>query len=746
MTDQIDIAPEAISDTLTQAAATDDMQRQFALTRLASAMIECRMLGNLSEPAPEQQPEPQPEPEPEQESARYDYLDDLSLEPWAAGTGMTLPRIMLTETQSMEGTDEQFTKYDVIGIKAGMLWKTERVQKINPGVRVHYGFSPRDYQGEFLRDPCNLSSGIPFKSIGPATANCQVYPGHWLYCAGTRLVADVSDTQMVLRVQDTSRIKPDRWVCIYDDPPGSFANAEHARVASVDADAGTVTLEVRGHKGPSLAHRSGSIVAMHVMGRGFTDQNWAYNTSLVCPQDASGRIGVEVMADWLRDHHELKGNGQKSGTRVDGIYFDVDAYFILKDNMDVDNNLVVDEGISAEGVNLLGEGLELFYRLVRERFPNEPVVGGDRFSRGFGLIDGVQMECFPCAGGNEHTLPLYGHDRGYNQCDGNLQRYFFNLNREPVHAGYTENLSKAATALYYYKDRGGEPAPDNSPFRFALGMTLLGNGHFGQQNSKTDPDPWYDEYAVDVTRGSATYGHAIASNPQDESAICAHKGWMGLPLADPARVYDSAAFAPDRSLIANGDFSDGTEGWEITSLAHEIVQDPDRGPVLSLPRHNHYQAQQWRATVKADHVDLVAGREYTLCFAARADSIREIEAQVMPSSSVSVFFCDQKWRRYVHTFVAQQTGRFRPTLRLGREDIPMQVDDIYLFDGNANVFLREFDSGLVVVNATPSAKTIDLGGQWQRIKGTGQDDVNDGSRISSVTLPPYDAAILVRVP
>jgi hypothetical protein len=677
----------------------------------------------------------------------YPYLDDLVLAPDATGAGESLPKLMLTETQSMEGTVEQFTKYDLIGIKAGMLYKTEKIQQLVPEVEVHYGYSPRDYQGETLRDPCNLSKGIPFGWSGPATEGCEIWSGHWLYAAGTQLAQGVSGSAMTLYVDDAKRLKPGRWVVIYDAPAGSFKNAEHARIASINTDVHPhrVNLETRGLKSTPSWHPAGSIVAMHVMGRGFTDQNWAFNTSLTCPRDANGNTALDVMVEWLGNSITKKGNGQESTTRIDGIYFDVDRYFIQKDKIDVDNDLVVDEGISPDGVNLLGEGLEQFYAGVRAKYPHLRIVGGDRLTRGFGTLDGIQMESFPVVSGesSDHSLATYGHDKGYDQFDGNLQRYFFNLNRG-TDLGYTENLSKARTRLYYYKDRGGVPAPDNSAFRLAFGSTLLGNGHFGQQNSKTDPDPWYDEYAVDVTPGSATYGHAIASNPNDESLIRAHKRWLGQPLESPYRLYNPRTFAPGMTLLTNGGFESGTDGWRINNLnARTITTDKLEGKsALYVSGHTTYKADQWAATVQGAAVKLEAGKEYTLVFAAKASQIREVEVQV--NSSLSVFLVPTEWTRYVHTFKVTSSGTYRPQFRLGREDTEVWLDAIYLFEGNANVFVREFENGIVVVNATPSQHTLQLPQPFLRIKGTGQDAINDGSNVSMITLPAYDAAILVR--
>ncbi len=44
---------------------------------------------------------------------------------------------------------------------------------------------------------------------------------------------------------------------------------------------------------------------------------------------------------------------------------------------DVDNDLIVDDGISPAGVNLWGEGLDAFYERLRSRLPrNALIVGG----------------------------------------------------------------------------------------------------------------------------------------------------------------------------------------------------------------------------------------------------------------------------------------------------------------------------------------------------------------------------------
>lgn len=671
----------------------------------------------------------------------YAYLDDAPYKANVPQVPGPFPKIMLTETQSVAGPAEQFTKYDLVGVKAGMLWKIEDIQALNPDVELHYGFDARGYQGEVYTPDkvCELGAGMPFGWTGPATEDCAFYAGHWLYYPGTQLQRGLTSTDTVAYVKDASRLTVGEYVVIYDAPAGSFENAEHTRVVGIDRSTTPhkVTLASRGFKSTARYHGYGSIIAQHVQSRGYTVQNWAYNTSLACPRDANNRTIAEVMANWLDENVGKKGNGVPADVVVDGIYFDSDSYFFDVSEIDIDNDLVADAGISDTGVNLWGEGLEYFYSMVRDRFPNIRVVGGTRHSRGFGTLNGTQLEGWPTTGDYKATIPNYTHD-GF---DSNLQRYKVHLQYHTTPEGYVEQLSKAPTRLYPH---GATPPNTNAAFRFSLASSLLGESHFGTQNSSIEPDPWWDEYAVDVKPGSPTYGRAIASNPDDESAIRAHKGWLGYPIGPYERVYDEQAFDPGRSLLTNGGFETGINGWRFTNINASVVSTVRLAGqnALNIRYHQEYTRNVDSAKVTGEAVYLTAGKEYTLAFAVKATKMREISVRVQGIKSK--FLVPTDWTRVVHTFKAETSGWAAPTFLMGRENIPVYLDEVYLFEGNANVFVREFDNGIVVVNATPSQRWIDLGQPFQRIRGTGQDPINNGATITSVTLPAYDAAILVR--
>src|SRR3989338_3098604 len=61
-----------------------------------------------------------------------------------------------------------------------------------------------------------------------------------------------------------------------------------------------------------------------------------------------------------------------------------------------------------------------------------------------------------------------------------------------------------------------------------------------------------------------------------------------------------------------------------------------------------------------------------------------------------------------------------------------------------DVWKREFDHGMTLVNSTEKKQTVLLDGEFEKIHGTQYLSVNDGSIISEITLPGNDAIILMK--
>lgn len=638
------------------------------------------------------------------------------------------PRVMLTETQSLRADPEVFSKYGLIGAKPRAARRVAAIQGIAPTIRYHLAFSPRAYQGYTLRDPCDPGMGIPFAETASVSKGCAMFAGHWLYLAGSTATAAVTAADVLIPVADPSRFAAGRYAVLYDAPAGSFGNAEHVLIEGIQSDGLRVR---RAYKSTAKAREAGAILAQHDLGQGGGEpRNWAYNVSLAAPADAAGQTVTDVMTAYLVE----QVSALPKNLRLSGIYFDADVYMLREQRVDADNDLIADNGW-VDGVNVWGLGMDRFGASVRARFPDLVLISGSRRGRGFASLNGTQMEGWPVSGRFDAVNPRYDGADGFESL---LQRYSIHLRFHKATPAYVENLSKTASAAH---PRGRRvPKTGNAPFRFAFASTLLDDGYFGQQNQKDGIDPWYDEYAVDVVPGSPTFGAAIPSNPSDESRIRAHRSWLGLPLGQRRRLHDVNAFESSKTLLRNGGFEADASGWsaaQATLSRRSGAALEGSGSLAVVP------AKGGSARIDGPAVQLKAGRHYTLAVSARAAAIRNLTVR-LGKGSLNALIPDQ-WVRIVLPVEVDTDGAYTPSLLGGRESTPFDVDAVSLFEGRADLHWREFAHGAVLVNASADERQVDLDGRWQRIKGTGQDPVNDGRIISSLTLPPWDAAILVRL-
>lgn len=661
----------------------------------------------------------------------YAYLDDANNPTGEAiNNALPFPRVALMETKALAEPLEQYSKYNTFSSQAYAMPKAAIIQAAHPEIKYFRHFSPRAYQGYTVADPCHFGTNLPFSEAGSATVGCEMFAGHWLYAAGTQLTQSIDAADTTVKVEDAHKITVGQYVVIYDAPAGSFRNAEHAKVVSKNTSTNTVVLTSRGYKSTSRNHSGGSIMASHVPGQGKDSRNWSYNLSLSCPRDSHGKTVAEVMADYLVEKQKVDFKGNPVNIRIDGILLDAEPLFIDATNVDVDNNLVIDDGVNEQGINLWGKGLDRFYDLLRSRFPHLSILGGTNDSRGASL-SGTQMEGWPVSNGYLDSKPQYA------TVNSQLADYNYNVRTGagPLH---THNLSKTPTKAY----PNGTGVTSNAPFRFAFGLTLLDDGYYSQENSERHPDPWYDEYAVDVVPGSPTFGQAVESNPYNESAILRHRGWLGKALDVRYRLYDTSDFSPNRALVAEN-FEGGLNGWSGKNVNVNHTSDAGDGSgALMASKHVQYDRNIYTTSTKGPSVYLTKGTQYTFSFLAKASQVREMKAGV--GSQGERFIIGTSWRRIVMSFTAPTTGKYPISFGVGRENSEVWIDSVYLFAGNADVFRRDFEHGIVVVNATPTAQTVNLGGTFRRIKGRQDSTVNNGGSVNQVTIPPHDTAILIR--
>jgi len=61
-----------------------------------------------------------------------------------------------------------------------------------------------------------------------------------------------------------------------------------------------------------------------------------------------------------------------------------------------------------------------------------------------------------------------------------------------------------------------------------------------------------------------------------------------------------------------------------------------------------------------------------------------------------------------------------------------------------SVWRRDFANGAVLINSSTQSKTVGLGGELEKVRGTQDPAVNDGSVVTSVTLQPNDGVVLLK--
>ena len=591
-------------------------------------------------------------------------------------------------------------------------------------------------------------SGRPFGSSAAASVGSAVFPGHWLYLAGSKLRTSIGSNDLVLSVQDSGRFTAGQYVVIYDGGLGAFVNAEHAEITSIDQTRDTLTVAKRGFKSTPTSHPAGAVVAQHQLGAGGTGkavnpQDWSYNFSSRCPRDASGNRMNVVMADWLASHLSLDGfENPVAGFQFDGVLFDGERnYFYPFGNIDMDNDLIGEGGLNpATGENMYGTGIEALYARLRSRLGGSKIlVASNGNMRGFRDLNGAQCEGYPNFGTSYFSPP------DYTLSDQKFASYSYHVNHHAYGPAYTEVLSKTPTLLYPNLENGGLPPTSNAPFRYSFGMALLENGSYGQR--RTGLQAWWDEYSVDVVSGSSTWGQAIPNNDTSSTQIAKvrqHTGWLGSPLRARTRIFDPSLFDVSKTLLSNAGFESGPGGWR----SQNVKLSSGTGFSSNFSLHSHpmtnYSANLNSASITSPVVQSKSAETYTVCFAVKSSAVREFGVQ-FGSGTMQTLVSDPQWKSHTITFQAD-AGKNTLNFYVGRENTDMWFDEVYLFKGNPDVFRRDFQNGTVFVNATLVRQTIATNGKFRRIKGT-QDPVNDGSAVGpQLTLPPYDAAVLVRVP
>ena len=280
--------------------------------------------------------------------AAQPYLDDANQD-GATQTALVVDGVPTTQQhgyprfyahENFGGLSAQaLSRYQFVVVHGIHLDTVDAITGFAPDTMVLRHISGRAYQGFTQTDPCHISMSVGFAGTGsvsqggPEGNGCNIFAGHWLYKAGSRLSAPATSGSLTLQVEDAGRFAAGQFVVIYDSPAGSFDNAEHAKVTAVNRSTNTLTLQARGYKSAPKAHLAGAIVAQHVTGQGPEGELWAFNTTSQSPKDGAGK-DIRPVSTPTGSRRTTSGTRMAYWTtaNVVGILFDSDFYFELTPN------------------------------------------------------------------------------------------------------------------------------------------------------------------------------------------------------------------------------------------------------------------------------------------------------------------------------------------------------------------------------------------------------------------------------
>jgi hypothetical protein len=235
------------------------------------------------------------------------------------------------------------------------------------------------------------------------------------------------------------------------------------------------------------------------------------------------------------------------------------------------------------------------------------------------------------------------------------------------------------------------------------------------------------------------------------------RGYLGQPNGQAFRAL-GALQTPNRAQGGGMDNQAQLNDWDLleepgyaASVALDTAQKVT-GAASARIQVTQAGGDAWRMGLGQRPLRLTSGTEYTLSFWAKADRARAIAAWAQRESAPWTRWLDYpdfqlttEWQRFEIAIPASGSDAAASlNFGFGQATGAVWIDGVTLQQGNADVWRRDFAGGVVLLNATNSPQTVELGAPFQKIQGSQDRRINDGRIVSQVTLQPHDGLILLR--
>ncbi len=653
-----------------------------------------------------------------------------------AGTGPDFPRLGMWWPDPWEQPITDIARYDWVILGP---WESEfitPIKQINPDILLLN--STNACEIAYNPDPSD-----PYAE--EENAEVLAIPPEWfLTQVGTTLTVGVDE---VITTFHVAAVTVSDGSAVYDlFVPGDTAliEGESLYVEAVDAAAKTLTVR-RGYVRPASPHEAGVRIAAHIT---FWPDTWLLNLSTACPTATiSSTIGAEQWADYnARRAVALLDAAPWDGLLIDRA--DPNESWLIGNSTartidpDQSNRLLTDYSAFDDAWNA---GLRHYEEAVRAAVGDERIIFVNLGMPNYDLLNGNNFEGFPLDDGTSYAASWHRTVFGPLPDGGS---YFDWMRR-----ARSPNLTMIET---YEDDGGPDPTGDGSydnpcddpgfvpnyrKMRFGLATALLNDGYFSYEINTNGHGSlcllWFDEY--------------------DDGGR--QRGYLGQPLGAAYRIGEGLL---GDDLLTGGGFESEAEleGWDLwadTENGYSATVSLDEtgaavGQGAARIEIGHSAGTDWRVSFSFAPVDLISGTEYTLDFWARADRERTIGAWAQQNAEPWTVYLDFEafpltttWQHF--ELPLRATGSDPQALfsfGVGAMTGTVWLDEVRLRPGNADLWRRDFEHGVALVNATALTQTVALGEPLRHLTGTQVPTLNNGALITEVTLPPLDGLILLR--
>ncbi|MBI1795838.1 MAG: carbohydrate binding domain-containing protein [Candidatus Eisenbacteria bacterium] len=341
-------------------------------------------------------------------------------------------------------------------------------------------------------------------------------------------------------------------------------------------------------------------------------------------------------------------------------------------------------------------------------------------------MNGWMRENFPYQNGGDWEQNMFRDPGGYFVDEQRFRAprhdYLFSAADPPLFPYNANNARKVRYGLASAALAGG------------FGVFGYGAREVGTYNYSTW---WYDEYAVNLATGQS-------------SGNLADTGWLGLPLGGASQMI---WLGPGPDAPQNPGFeNDVTTDWQFTpNIPGTIAWDTTTAALgrasarINVPSPG---VADWQVNlVCLGRIPVTAGNACAATFWAKGSAARPLGVSAFISGPNSVAYqtvdLTTTWKHYQVVLSPSQSGNAGVSFSFAAAAGDVWVDDVHFEVGATNLWRRDFQNGIVLVNPSLLPLTVPLEKTFHHLAGIVAPTVNDGSSVNAVTLGAEDALFLI---